>query len=1058
MTDEPRLTRVRLDKWLWAARFFKTRALAVEAIDGGRVHVNGERVKRAKLIGVGDTVRVRHGPLEYLVHVRDLSERRGPAREAATLYEEDLVAKRERETRVLQLRAMPTAFHDKGKPSKKQRRDLDRFKRSLGLALLLALPAGAAAQAPGAPLPVDPHVVSGTLANGVRYFVRENRRPEHRAELRLVIQAGSVLEDDDQLGLAHFVEHMAFNGTRNFAKQDLVNYLESIGMQFGPDLNAYTSFDETVYQLQVPTDTAGILRKAFQILEDWAHGLAFDSAEIERERGVTIEEWRMGRGAGARIRDRQLPVILHGSRYAERLPIGRREVLERFPHEALRRFYRDWYRPDLMAVIAVGDFAADSIVALVEAHFSGLAAPAVPRPRPAFEVPNHAEPLFTVASDPEASGSSIAVYFKQPLRPMTTLDAYRRRVVEQLFLGMLNQRLFERAQEATPPFIAAGASQGRFVGPKEAFTMGASVPESGILRGLEAVLTEAERVARFGFTATELDRAKARRLRGLERSFDERDKTNSWIYADEYVSHVVEGEPIPGIEAELQLHRQFLPDVTLEAVNGLARAWISEHNRVVVASGPDKAGVVMPDEAALADVFRQVAGKTIAGYADTLGAVPLVAKAPTPSRIVEETRIDEIGVIRWRLANGVRVVLKPTDFKADEILMRATSPGGTSLAPDSLAVSADRASMVVSVSGAGPFSDVDLGKLLAGKVARATPFLGDEDEGFSGSASPKDLETMFQLIYLYGTQARRDTTAFAALQTRLRTFVQNRAQVPEAAFSDTLYLTVAQYHPRARPMTVELVDEARLDAALDFYRDRFRDFGDFTFYLVGNLDTAALRPLVETWLGGLPSAGRKETWRDLGIRPPTGVIRKTVYRGVEPKARTQLVFTGPFEQGRRNRHVLRSMAEALQIRLREVLREDMGGTYGVGVGASSQIIPDTSYQVTIGFGGDPTRMEELVEAAFAEIRAFQTEGPADSVVQKVKEAQRRASETNLRENGYWIGQLLTTDRWGLDPRNLIKYQDLIEQLTAADIRDAARRYVRFDNYVQVTLMPERPNP
>jgi zinc protease len=800
------------------------------------------------------------------------------------------------------------------------------------------------------------------------------------------------------------------------------------------------------------------MSKAFQILEDWAHGLAFDSAEIERERGVTIEEWRQGRGAGARIRDRQLPVILHGSRYAERLPIGKREVLEQFPHEALRRFYRDWYRPDLMAVIAVGDFEADSIVALIRAHFAGVAAPEVPRPRPAFAVPDHAEPLFTVATDPEASSSNVSVYFKQPLRPVNTLDAYRRRVVEQLFLSMLNQRLFERAQEANPPFTGAGASQGRFVGPKEAFSLGAGVPEGGILRGLEAVLTEAERVARFGFTAPELERAKARRLRGLERSFAERDKTNSWIYADEYVSHVVDDEPIPGIEAELELHRQFLPEVTLEAVNGLARAWVSEHNRVVVASGPDKAGVTMPGEADLAAVFRQVGAMTIAAYADTLGAVPLVAKAPTPSRIVEETRIDEIGVIRWKLANGVQVVLKPTDFKADEILMRATSPGGTSLAPDSVAVSADRASMVVSASGAGAFSDVDLGKLLAGKVARANPFIGDEDEGFSGSASPKDLETMFQLIYLYGTQARRDTAAFAALQTRLMTFAQNRGQVPEAVFSDTLLLTIAQYHPRVRPLSPAVIKEANLDVALDFYRDRFRDFGDFTFYFVGNLDTAALRPLVETWLGGLPSAGRQETWRDLGIRPPTGVIRKIVHRGLEPKARTQLVFTGLFEESTRNRHVLRSMGEALQIRLREVLREDMGGVYGVGVGASSQVIPDTSYQVTIGFGSDPARLEELVEAAFTEIRAFQGAGPADSIVQKVKEAQRRTRETSLRENSYWLNQLLVSDRWGLDPRNLLKYEQLIDQLTAADIRDATRRYIRFDNYVQVTLMPEKPNP
>jgi zinc protease len=1057
--DAPEPGRMRLDKWLWAARFFKTRAVATEAVEGGRVHVNGERVKKAKLIAPGDRLRIRQGPFEHLVTIRALAERRGPARTAVLLYEEDPVSKRAREQLALQMRALPVAFHDgKGRPTKKQRRDIERLKRPLVLLLLLALPVTAAAQDPAAPLPVDPQVTAGVLPNGIRYFVRRNGRPEQRVELRLVVEAGSVLEDDDQLGLAHFVEHMAFNGTRHFAKQDLVNYLESIGMRFGPDLNAYTSFDETVYILQVPTDSAAIVRQAFRILEDWAHGVAFDSVEIERERGVVMEEWRQGRGAGARIRDQQLPVILQGSRYAERLPIGTTEVLEGFTHDALRRFYRDWYRPDLMAVVAVGDLDPDTAVALIRAHFSGIPAAPAPRARPVYPVPDHAEPLFTAASDPEATTSNVAVYFKQPLRVIETVGAYRQQVIEQLFLSILNARLYERSQEADPPFIGAGSGQGRFVGPKEAFTMGATVPEGGILRGLETVLTEAERVGRFGFTQVELDRAKARRLRGLERSYDERANTDSWIYADEYVRHVLEREPIPGIAAELELHRQFLPGVTLDDVNGLGRAWITTANRVVVASGPAKDDVPLPTTDALAAVFADVLAKDIVAYADTLGNVPLVASRPTPSPVVAQRRIEEIGVTEWTLRNGVRVVLKPTDFKADEIVMQAVSPGGTSLAPDADAVSADRASMIVSVSGAGAFSDVELGKVLSGKVARANPFIGDEEEGFSGNASPRDLEAMFQLVYLYATAARRDSAAFASLNARLMAFVQNRSQSPEAAFGDTLLVTLSQGHPRGRPMTPQLVAEADLDVALDFYRDRFADFGDFTFFFVGNLDLDVMRPLVETWLGGLPSAGREETWRDIGMRPPTGVVRKVVRKGLEPKARTQFVFTGPFTDSRENRHAMRSMRDALQIRLREVLREDMGGVYGVGVGASSSIVPDTTFQVTIGFGTDPAKLDELVEAVFAEIRALQSAGPSDSVLQKVKETQRRSLETSLRENRYWLGQLVAARRYGSDPRNLLRYEDLISALTADDIRRAAQLYLRLDNYVQVTLVPEGQTP
>jgi zinc protease len=1057
--DTPEPGRMRLDKWLWAARFFKTRGAAAEAIDGGRAQVNGERVKRAKLVAPGDRIRIRHGPFEHLLTIRALSERRGPAKEAALLYEEDPVSKRAREDLARQLRAMPAAFHDgKGRPTKKQRRDIERLRRPLALLALLALPAIAVAQDPAAPLPTDPLVTVGTLPNGVRYFVRRNGRPERRLELRLVIQAGSVLEDDDQLGLAHFVEHMAFNGTRHFAKQDLVNYLESIGMRFGPDLNAYTSFDETVYILQVPTDSANIVRQAFRILEDWAHGVAFDSAEIERERGVVIEEWRAGRGSGARIRDQQLPVILKGSRYAERLPIGTTDVLERFSHSALRRFYRDWYRPELMAVVAVGDLDPDSAAALIRAHFAGIPPVDRPRERPEYPVPDHAEPLFAVASDPEATTSNVTVYFKQPLRAIETAGAYRRQVVEQLFLSMLNARLYERSQEADPPFIGAGAGQGRFVGPKEAFTTGATVAEGGVLRGLDAVLTEIERVSRFGFTPVELERAKARRLRGLERSYDERDKTDSWIYADEYVRHVVDAEPIPGIAAELELHRAFLPGVTLDDVNGLGRAWITTANRVVVASGPTKDDVPLPTAEALAEVFGTVIAKDITAYADTLGSVPLVAERPSGSPIMTERRIDEIGVIEWTLANGVRVVLKPTDFKADEIVMQAVSPGGTSLAPDEEAVSADRATMIVSVSGAGAFSDVELGKVLAGKVARATPFIGDEQEGFSGNASPRDLETLFQLVYLYATAARRDSSAFASLNARLTAFVQNRNKSPEAAFGDTLLVTLAQGHPRGRPMTPALIAEADLDEALAFYRDRFADFGDFTFFFVGNLDLEVMRPLVETWLGGLPSAGRQESWRDVGMRPPTGVVRKTVRKGLEPKARTQFVFTGPFADSRENRHAMRSLRDAMQIRLREVLREDMGGVYGVGVGASSDIVPDTTFQVTIGFGTDPAKLDELVAAVFAEVRALQAEGPSDSVVQKVKETQRRSLETSLRENRYWLGQLVAAHRYGSDPHDILTYERLIASLTADDIRRAAQLYLPLDNYVQVTLVPEVPTP
>jgi zinc protease len=1057
--DDAAAGRMRLDKWLWAARLFKTRALAVAAIDGGRVQVEGERVKRARLIGAGDRIRIRRGPFEYNLTVRALAERRGPAKEAAALYQEDPMSQRAREELALQLKAMPSAFYEgKGRPTKKQRRELDRLKRHLVVCLALALPQPSAAQDPGARLPVDSQVTVGTLDNGIRFLVRANRRPERRAELRLVVRVGSVFEDDDQLGLAHFAEHMAFNGTARFPRQALVDYLESIGMKFGPEVNAYTSFDETVYMIQVPTDSPAVVTTAFDILEDWASAVSFDSVEIDKERGVVIEEWRAGRGAGARMRDQQLPIILKGSRYADRLPIGKRELLATFPHDAVRRFYRDWYRPGNMAVVAVGDFDPAGVVRRIREHFGRIPAPVSSRPRPTFDVPDNTEPLFAIASDPEATSTSVAVYFKQPLRDASTVAAYRTSIVERLFLNMLNTRLFELSQQADPSILGGGAGQGRFIGTKEVFTLGAGVREGGTLRGLDALLTEAERVARFGFTSVELDRARAELLRSMEQAFAEREKTESSLYADEYVRHVLEAEPIPGIAAELALHRQFLPTVTLDEVNRLARAWVTPHNRVIVVSAPRKDGVPLPTEAELAAVFTAVAGKTIAAHTDTLGDVPLVAQPPRGGRITAERAIPEVGVTEWTLSNGVHVILKPTDFKADEVLVRAVSPGGVSLARDDIYPSAEFASMVASVSGAGAFSAVDLQKLLAGKVASVQPYIGDEDEGFSGNASPRDLETLFQLLYLYGTAPRRDTAAFAAFRTRILTFARNRGANPEAVFGDTLMVTMARGHPRVRPLSGALVEAIQLDTALAFYRNRFADFGDFTFFLVGNIQPDSLRSLVETWLGGLPSAGRTEGWRDLGIRPPSGVVQKTVLRGVEPKARTSLVFSGAFDESRKNRYLLRSLGDALEIRLREVLREDMGGVYGVSAGASSRIVPDTAYSVSIGFGADPARIDELVEAVFRELHAFQEAGPADSIVQKVKETQRRTRETQLKENRYWLSQLVAAHLYQTDPRNILTYEELIDALTAADIRDAARRYVRFDNYVRVTLRPEAPNP
>ncbi|HWV56686.1 MAG TPA: insulinase family protein [Longimicrobiales bacterium] len=903
------------------------------------------------------------------------------------------------------------------------------------------------------PLPVDPAVVVGTLDNGMRYYIRANGWPENRAELRLVVNAGSILEDDDQRGLAHFVEHMAFNGSRNFPEQEIRDYLERIGMRFGPDLNAYTSFDETVYMLTVPTDSAAVMATAFRILEDWASGLLFDPDAIEQERNVVIEEWRGRRGAQARVLDRQYPVMLHGSRYAERLPIGEVEVLQTFPHDALVRFYRDWYRPDLMAVVAVGDFDPEQIEALVREHLGSIPPPVDGAPeRTAYPVPGHAGTLVDITTDPELTTSRVELYHKLPATSVTTAADYRRALLSSLFNRMLNARLVEIAERANPPFLAAQSGYGSLTRGADAYMLAAVVADGGIARGLDALTTEAQRVARHGFTESELARHAADLLRAYERAYAERERTPSASLASEYVAHFLTGEAIPGIEYEYDLVRSLLPSITVEEVNRLAREWIRDDDRVVLVSAPASASDI-PDEAEILAILADVADRAITAYEDDVPDVPLLARTPEPSPVVEEVHHEAVGVTEWRLANGVRVLLKPTDFREDEVLLSAYSPGGTSLVELDGLTAARYAADVVLAGGVGEFSRVQLDRLLAGKAAGAAPYISEREEGFSGSASPKDIETMFQLVYLYFTSPRRDEEAYAALVERLHAALANRDATPAAHFSDTLQVTLSQGHPRSRPPGLYLLGEMDLDRSLAFYRDRFQDAGDYTFVLVGALDPAALRPLVETYLGGLPATGREETWRDHGIRPPSGVVEKVVRFGIEPRSQTQIVVAGPFTDRREDAYTLSSLADLLELRLMEVLREDLGGTYTVGTSASVTLRPEPRYAIALAFGASPDRLDELTGVVFEQIRALAQDGPRPDEVDKVREQQRRARETSIRTNIFWVNQLIAYDRDGRPFEDILTYDRLLDGLSVESLRQAARDWLDTGEYIRVSLYP-----
>ncbi|HUI31880.1 MAG TPA: insulinase family protein [Candidatus Acidoferrales bacterium] len=904
-------------------------------------------------------------------------------------------------------------------------------------------------------LATDSSATIGKLDNGLTYYIKENRKPEKRADLRLVVKAGSVLEDDDQQGLAHFVEHMAFHGTKSFPKHELANFLEKSGIRFGPEVNAYTDFDETWYILQVPTDSPAVMKTGFQILEEWAHAVTFNDSDIEKERGVVREEWRLGRGADERIFRQQCPYLFYKSRYAERIPIGKIGIIDSCPHDAIRRFYRDWYRPDLMAVIAVGDFNKGEIEQLIKDHFSSLKNPPNERERAKYSIPDHKDTLVSIATDKELSRTSISVTFLRNAHGSRTVSDYRNDIISGLYDRMFNARLSEIVLKPNPAFIYAYGGDGRFLADRQAYSLGAGVADTTIVRGLQAVMVEANRVREYGFTSSELERQKNESLRWMQKAYDERDKTESSRYVNEYQRNFINDEPIPGIAAELALYKQLLPGITAEEVNDLASERMRPGNSTILVAAPEKDSVRLPSENEVLAVVSAAGALKLEPYVDRVSSEPLIAKLPVPGKIVAEKKIPSIGITEWRLSNGARVVLKPTDFKNDEILFSSYAPGGSSLVDDSDYLSAIAATGIIAQAGIGDFDAVTLNKKLAGKVVSVSPMISEIYEGLRGNSSPKDIETLFQLVYLYSTSPRRDTAAFSAYMTRWKESLQNVSANPQAVFNDTIRVTMSNYHFRGRPITTGLLDEVRLDEALSIYKSRFADFSSSTFFFVGSFQVDSLKPFAEQYLASLPSLNRGEKWKDIGMEPPKGVIAKEVRKGVEPKSLVNLTFTGPFVWSQQNRYDFEAMMGILNIRLREVLREDKGATYGVRVNGNSHSIPKPEYSITISWGCSPDRVDELVKQVLIQIDSLKLKGPDSVYIQKEKELERRSLEVNLKQNGYWMSRLYGCYLDNEDPEVILNYPKLIDGLTEGAIQSAAKEYFSMDNYVKVVLYPEK---
>lgn len=908
------------------------------------------------------------------------------------------------------------------------------------------------------PLPVGPQVVMGQLPNGLTYYIQKNSRPEKRLELRLAVKAGSILEDEDQLGLAHVVEHMAFNGSTHFKKHELVSYLQSIGLKFGADLNAYTSFNETVYILPIPTENPENIEKGFLVLQDWAQGVSFNDADTDLERSIVLEELRLGKGVQDRMNKVLLPKIFSGSLYAKRLPIGTEESLKGFSHAAIKRFYKDWYRPNLMAVVVVGDIEPAAARALIESHFGALKNPENERPRlyPTLAVRGESEAV--IATDKEATNNAMMIrYPVQAAETLRTLGDYRESMVEILFGTMLAQRMQELIQQATPPFVGGDSGVGRLVPGYRAFTSSAVLGRQGVVPAVDALVQENERARLFGFSEAELERSKKSLLRTVEQAHAEREKTNSAEYAAEYLRNFLEQESIPGIENELAYTREMLPGITLADVNAFARSVIpAQAGKLVAYTGSDKPDSPTPTESQLLASVSHAEQRSVSARVEKAVASQLMATLPTAGSIVAERHNAALGTTELDLSNGLKVILKPTDFKNDEILLGASRFGGQSVFSQADMYNAALTSVVVQSMGLAEFAPTDLQKTLAGKVASINAGLSGFTEVVAGGSSQADLETALQLLSLKFAPPRNDADLYQSAVSRMQDAARNAAARPESVFSDAVQTTLFNNHPRLqltpRP---ENFNQLSLERMRSIYQERFSSAKGLTFVMVGSFSPEAVKPLVARYLASLPTPDIPTAYKDLGIRPVTGIVKKAVHVGSEPKSQVSINFTGPAEYSDEEQLRVNALVEVLNLKIIDVLREKLTLIYGGGMRGNLVRTPYQHYQLTLSLPCAPENVDKVIAAAWGEIHKLQDAGVDAADWAKVKQNWLSTHRKNLRENSFWASRLQSSALHGTDPAKVLDYEKQLATITPADLQMAAKRYLRRDNYVQVVQYPEK---
>ena len=915
-------------------------------------------------------------------------------------------------------------------------------------------------------LPQDPAVRKGQLKNGLTYYIRHNAKEPGLADFYIAQRVGSILEEPRQRGLAHFLEHMAFNGTKNFPgkgkRLGIVPWCETIGVKFGANLNAYTSVDQTVYHIgSAPLKREGILDSCLLVLHDWSHYILLEDAEIDKERGVIHEEWRTRRAGRAvqRLMEDAMPKVYKGTKYEDCMPIGSMDIVDNFPYQDLRDYYQKWYRPDLQAVVVVGDVDVDKVEKKIKKMFGSIPLPKNRAERVYYPVGDNERMIVDIEKDAEQPIALVHLYQKREATPdaeKNTEKYLREGYVDDLIGTMLNDRLAEIRQQANPPFQSATGRASLFFlsRTKEAFSLSISCKQDNILGGIITAVAAAERARQHGFTQSELDRAKSIYLNAAERRYNQRADNRNQHYVNRCVQNFLSGEPLVSADFEVENARKLNREVTLAEVNEAVKALITDQNQVTIMYAPDKESVHLPTEAQIEEVILAAQQQPYEAYAEQQLADHLISTLPAPGTIVSEKPYGTNGFTELTLSNGLKVYAKKTDFSADAIQFSMRADGGTSLYGDEDIPNFTLISSGVAEGGVGDFDATTLRRMLQGKSVRLAPSVGSKGQSISGGSSVKDMQTLFELTYLYFTQPRRDSVAFGGLINRTRSFLANRNASPSVDYNDSIRAILYGHHPRFKPVEVATLDHVNYDRIFQIYQERFSDASNFRAVIIGNYDEQQLRQFVCQYLATLPSTGKHEQTNQANIPQivaPTGIYKFTK-KMATPLANVSVFYNAQIPFSAKNDLIADYLKQVLRIAYTDSVREEKGGTYGVSVEFELDKEDTPDLTLKISYNADPTRYEELNPIIYQQLQHIADKGPEASSMDKVRKFLLKQYDQLIITNDYWNYIIWHELEDGEDFDR--DYTKLVEQVTAEDVQNLARELLKQNRRVEITMLSE----